>query len=74
LKQGGSGLDPTWRDFTGCFARIAEAVRGLNADEALIEGEAVVFRDDGRSYFIARASSASAFLFLSDSNFGFYDC
>ena len=40
-------------DFTGRFARIADAVRGLSADEALIDGEAVVFRDDGRSDFVA---------------------
>jgi bifunctional non-homologous end joining protein LigD len=38
-------------DFTGRFARIADAVRGLSADEALIDGEAVVFKDDGRSDF-----------------------
>jgi ATP-dependent DNA ligase len=30
---------------------IAEAVRGLSVDRALIDGEAVVFRDDGRSDF-----------------------
>jgi bifunctional non-homologous end joining protein LigD len=40
-------------DFTDRFARIAEAVRGLSADEALIDGEAVVFHDDGRSDFHA---------------------
>jgi bifunctional non-homologous end joining protein LigD len=40
-------------DFTGRFARIADAVRGLSADEALIDGEAVVFQDDGRSDFHA---------------------
>jgi bifunctional non-homologous end joining protein LigD len=40
-------------DFTNRFQRIAEAVRGLNADEALIDGEAVVFLDDGRSDFHA---------------------
>ena len=31
--------------------RIAEAVRDLNVDRALIDGEAVVLRDDGRSDF-----------------------
>jgi bifunctional non-homologous end joining protein LigD len=36
-------------DFTDRFQRIADAVRGLNVDEALIDGEAVVFQDDGRS-------------------------
>jgi bifunctional non-homologous end joining protein LigD len=35
------------------FRRIAEAVRGLPVDQALIDGEAVVFRDDGRSDFHA---------------------
>jgi bifunctional non-homologous end joining protein LigD len=40
-------------DLTDRFARIAEAVRGLNADEAMIDGEAVVFQDDGRSDFHA---------------------
>jgi bifunctional non-homologous end joining protein LigD len=40
-------------DFTDRFARIAEAVRGLSADEAVIDGEAVVFLDDGRSDFHA---------------------
>ena len=36
-------------DFTDRFVRIAEAVRGQPVDEALIDGEPVVFRDDGRS-------------------------
>ena len=36
-------------DFTGRFSRVADAVRGVSADEAIIDGEAVVFRDDGRS-------------------------
>jgi ATP dependent DNA ligase domain len=40
-------------DFTHCFPTIAEAVRGLAADEALIDGEAVVLKDDGRSDFAA---------------------
>jgi bifunctional non-homologous end joining protein LigD len=40
-------------DFTDRFSRIADAVRGLAAGEALIDGEAVVFRDDGRSDFLA---------------------
>ena len=38
-------------DFTDRFSRIAEAVRGLSADEAMIDGEAVVFMDDGKSDF-----------------------
>jgi bifunctional non-homologous end joining protein LigD len=40
-------------DFTGRFSRIADAVRGVSADEAMIDGEAVVFLDDGRSDFRA---------------------
>jgi bifunctional non-homologous end joining protein LigD len=40
-------------DFKDRLSRIADAVRGLSADEALIDGEAVVFRDDGRSNFHA---------------------
>jgi bifunctional non-homologous end joining protein LigD len=38
-------------DFTDRFVRIVEAVRPLIADEALIDGEAVVLRSDGRSDF-----------------------
>jgi bifunctional non-homologous end joining protein LigD len=38
-------------DFTDRFSRIAEAVRGLNAGRALIDGEAVALRDDGGSDF-----------------------
>ena len=38
-------------DFTFRFPTIAEAVRGLPADQALIDGEAVVLRKDGRSDF-----------------------
>jgi bifunctional non-homologous end joining protein LigD len=55
LKQG--ELVNVWSgrgvDFTDRFLNIADAVRGLPADEALIDGEAVVFRDDGRSDFVA---------------------
>ena len=40
-------------DFSYRFPGIAEAVRGLSADEALIDGEAVVLRIDGRSDFHA---------------------
>jgi ATP-dependent DNA ligase len=39
--------------FKDRFSRIAEAVHGLGADEALIDGEAVVLRDDGGSDFHA---------------------
>ena len=38
-------------DFTYRFPTIAEGVRGLNVDRALIDGEAVVLRKDGRSDF-----------------------
>jgi bifunctional non-homologous end joining protein LigD len=55
LKQG--ALVKVWSrraaGFTERFSRIAETVRGLPADEALIDGEAVVFRHDGRSDFHA---------------------
>jgi bifunctional non-homologous end joining protein LigD len=40
-------------DFTERFPRIADAVRGLACDEALIDGEAVVFLGDGWSDFHA---------------------
>ena len=40
-------------DFTHWFPTIAEAIRGLNVDRALIDGEAVVLRDDGGSDFRA---------------------
>jgi bifunctional non-homologous end joining protein LigD len=36
-------------DFTDSVCEDRQAVRGLAADEALIDGEAVVFRADGRS-------------------------
>jgi bifunctional non-homologous end joining protein LigD len=40
-------------DFTHRLPRIAEAVRSLPVQSALIDGEAVVFRDDGHSDFAA---------------------
>ena len=40
-------------DFTDRFPAIAEAVGGLSVGRALIDGEAVVLRDDGRSDFHA---------------------
>jgi bifunctional non-homologous end joining protein LigD len=40
-------------DYTDKLGRIADAVRGLPADETLIDGEVVVFRPDGRSDFEA---------------------
>jgi hypothetical protein len=38
-------------DFTDRFSGVAEAVCGLSVDRALIDGEAVVLRDDGRGDF-----------------------
>jgi bifunctional non-homologous end joining protein LigD len=40
-------------DFTYRFPTIVEAVRGLACDSALLDGEAVVLRKDGRSDFVA---------------------
>jgi bifunctional non-homologous end joining protein LigD len=40
-------------DLTDRMPQIADAVRDLPADEALIDGEAVVFRSDGMSDFEA---------------------
>jgi bifunctional non-homologous end joining protein LigD len=47
-------------DFTDKLAGIARAVRSLRADEALIDGEAVVFRPDGRSDFRALLTKRGA--------------
>jgi bifunctional non-homologous end joining protein LigD len=50
-------------DFTGRFSNIAEAVRGLPAESALIDGEAVAFLPGGHSDFGAlrtRAGGARA--------------
>ena len=47
-------------DFTERFPRIAEAVRALPAEQALIDGEAVVFRSDGLSDFAAIRTKAGA--------------
>jgi ATP-dependent DNA ligase len=48
LKQGGRAKVWSRRgaDFTDRFSTIAKGVRGLNADMALIDGEAVVLRND----------------------------
>jgi bifunctional non-homologous end joining protein LigD len=40
-------------DFTYRFPVIAATVRGLARDSALIDGEAVVLKDDGKSDFVA---------------------
>ena len=45
---------------TDRFTRIADAVRGLSEDEALIDGEAVVFQDHGRSDFNALLTKRGA--------------
>jgi ATP-dependent DNA ligase len=45
-------------DFTDRMSRIVEAVRGRAAESALIGGEAVAFRPDGRSDFGARRTKA----------------
>jgi bifunctional non-homologous end joining protein LigD len=45
-------------DFTDKLPRIAEAVRALPVDNALIDGEAVVFRPDGHSDFVALRTKA----------------
>ena len=45
-------------DFTDRLPRVAEAVGSLPADRALIDGEAVLFRPDGRSDFGALRTKA----------------
>ena len=45
-------------DFTDRLPRIAEAVRQLPVESALIDGEAVVFRPDGHSDFAALRTKA----------------
>jgi bifunctional non-homologous end joining protein LigD len=45
-------------DFTGRFSNIAEAVRGLPAESALIDGEAVAFLPGGHSDFAALRTKA----------------
>jgi bifunctional non-homologous end joining protein LigD len=45
-------------DFTARFSNIAEAVRGLPAESALIDGEAVAFRPGGHSDFVALRTKA----------------
>jgi bifunctional non-homologous end joining protein LigD len=51
-KQGERVWSRRGADFTNRFSMIAEAVRGLSANQALIDGEAVVLRNDGRSDFV----------------------
>jgi bifunctional non-homologous end joining protein LigD len=53
-------------DFTDKLLRIAEAVRDLPVDDALLDGEAVVFKPDGHSDFAAlrtrRGAEQAAFV------------
>ena len=56
-------------NFTDRLPNVAEAVCSLAADSALIDGEAVAFRSDGRSDFAAlrtKAGSATARLVAFD--------
>jgi bifunctional non-homologous end joining protein LigD len=55
LKQGGRAKvwSPRGADFTYRFLTIAKAVLGAKAAMALIDGEAVVLRNDGCSDFYA---------------------
>jgi bifunctional non-homologous end joining protein LigD len=46
--------------YSDTFLRIAEAIRALPVDNALIDGEAVVFRPDGHSDFAALRSNRGA--------------
>jgi hypothetical protein len=50
-------------DFTDRLPRIAEAVRSLPVESALIDGEAVVFRSDGHSDFSGRQDDGEYFPF-----------
>jgi bifunctional non-homologous end joining protein LigD len=47
-------------DYSGTFSRIAEAVRALPVDNALLDGEAVIFRPDGHSDFAALRTNRGA--------------
>jgi bifunctional non-homologous end joining protein LigD len=47
-------------DYTDTFLRIAEAVRALPIDSALLDGEAVVFGPDGHSDFAALRTNKGA--------------
>jgi bifunctional non-homologous end joining protein LigD len=47
-------------DYNDKFLQIAEAVRGLPVDSALLDGEAVVFRSDGHSDFAALRTNRGA--------------
>jgi bifunctional non-homologous end joining protein LigD len=47
-------------DYSATFSRIAEAVRALPVDNALLDREAVVFRQDGHSGFAALRTNRGA--------------
>jgi bifunctional non-homologous end joining protein LigD len=47
-------------DYSDTFLRIAEAVRALPVDKALLDGEAIVTRTDGHSDFAALRSNRGA--------------
>jgi bifunctional non-homologous end joining protein LigD len=47
-------------DYTSKFPRIADAVRALPTERALLDGEAVVFRPDGLSDFRALVTKQGA--------------
>jgi bifunctional non-homologous end joining protein LigD len=47
-------------DYSDAFLRIAEAVRALPVNNALLDGEAVVFRSDGHSDFAALRGNCGA--------------
>jgi bifunctional non-homologous end joining protein LigD len=47
-------------DYSDTFLRIAEAVRSLPVDNAMLDGEAVVFRPDGHSDFAALKTNRGA--------------
>jgi bifunctional non-homologous end joining protein LigD len=47
-------------DYSDTFLRIAEAIRALPVDHAMIDGEAVVFRPDGHSDFTALRTNRGA--------------
>jgi bifunctional non-homologous end joining protein LigD len=47
-------------DYSDTFLRIAEAIRALPVDNALIDGEAVVFRPNGHSDFTALRTNRGA--------------
>jgi bifunctional non-homologous end joining protein LigD len=47
-------------DYSDTFSRTAEAVRALPVDRVVLDGEAVVFRPDGHSDFVALRTNRGA--------------